>query len=89
MSMGNWWSNNDRGELDYSEKNWSQCPFVHQISHTEWPVTEPGPPSERPATNHLNHFTALVFIFREIIWMGGTENKNAFPHLISGILNVY
>ena len=37
------WMNDDRRKLKYSEKNLSQCHFVHHKSHTNWPGIDPGP----------------------------------------------
>jgi hypothetical protein len=42
--MEHWWNKIDRGKLKYSEKNLSQCRFVHHKSHLERPGIEPGPP---------------------------------------------
>jgi hypothetical protein len=36
------WDDTDRGKLKDSEKNLSQCHFVHNKSHMDWPGREPG-----------------------------------------------
>jgi len=45
----------DRGKQKYSEKHLSQYHLVHHKSHVDWPGIEPGPHSDRPATNCLSH----------------------------------
>jgi hypothetical protein len=37
------WNEIDRETPKYSGKNLSQCHFVHQKSHIDWPGIEPGP----------------------------------------------
>jgi hypothetical protein len=48
----------DRGKPKNSEKNLSQCHFVHHKSLMEDPGANPGLFNERPATNRLSHGTA-------------------------------
>jgi hypothetical protein len=35
---------NGQGKADNSEKNLSQCHFIHHKPHMDWPGIEPGPP---------------------------------------------
>jgi hypothetical protein len=49
----------DKGKWKNSEKNPSQCHFVHPKSHMVWPGAKPGLRGERPATNNLSYGTVL------------------------------
>jgi hypothetical protein len=51
------WNEIDRGKPKYSEKNLSQCHFVHDKSRVD-PGSNQGLRDERPATNRLSHRTA-------------------------------
>jgi hypothetical protein len=55
---GPWWNDIDRRKPKESEKNLSQCPFIHHTSHWIDLGTNLGHCGERPATNHLSHGTA-------------------------------
>ena len=46
MSMEHCWNNNDRGRVKNSEKNLSQCQFVHHKSDKDRLNIEPVPPRE-------------------------------------------
>ena len=41
------WNEIDRGKPKYSGKNLSQCHFVHQKSHMNWPGIETGRPQNK------------------------------------------
>jgi hypothetical protein len=55
VNMDQRWNDIDRGKSKDSEKNLSDCHFVHQKSHMKWPRCEPGLRGEKPATNHLSY----------------------------------
>jgi len=44
MSMVHWWNDPDGEKPKYSEKNLSQCYFIHYKYHMDWLGVEPSPP---------------------------------------------
>jgi hypothetical protein len=42
MHIEHRWNDTDRGELQVSDRNLSQCYLVHQKSHIDWPGIETG-----------------------------------------------
>jgi hypothetical protein len=54
------WNDIYRGKPKNSEKNLSQCHFVHHKSHWIELGANPGRRGERPATNRLSHGTACT-----------------------------
>jgi hypothetical protein len=56
------WNGTDREKPNNSEKNVSQCHFVHHKSQNDWPGREPGLRGERPATNRLSHGTTYWYL---------------------------
>ena len=41
MNMERWWNGTDRGQMRYSEENFSKWYLVHQKSHVHWSEIEP------------------------------------------------
>jgi hypothetical protein len=58
----------DRRKLKYSEKNISQCHFIHHTSHTDYPRIEPrSVPWETSKTNHLSSDVILVLFTAAVV----------------------
>ena len=65
--MEHLWDVTERGKLRFKEKNLSQCPFLHNKSHMNWPDIENRPPG-REAGDCLNHRMAYsVVLFRAAV----------------------
>jgi hypothetical protein len=58
VNMKQRWNDMDRGKPKNSEKNLSECHFVHYKSNMVCPEREPGPRGENPATIRLSYGTA-------------------------------
>jgi len=43
MNMEHWWNYTDLGKPEYLETNLSQCHFVYNKSHMDWPRIEHRP----------------------------------------------
>jgi hypothetical protein len=67
---------NWQGKTDNSEKNLSQCHFVHHKSRMDltWDRT-PGLRGERPATNRLSHGTAFILIISVLDFSFGKQTQ--------------
>jgi hypothetical protein len=62
------WNEIDRDKPKYSEKNMSQCHFVHHISN-------PGLHCKRPATNRLSHGTNIKHTWKIFYFYGFSETS--------------
>jgi hypothetical protein len=62
------WNEINRGNPKTSEKNLSQCHFVHHKSHWIDLDANPGRRGKRPATNRLSHGTAFFNSNSDWIW---------------------
>jgi hypothetical protein len=60
VNMEQRWNDTDRGKLKDSEKNLSQCHFVHHKSHVDYSGSERCLRGEKPVTNHLSYDTACL-----------------------------
>jgi hypothetical protein len=58
--MEHQWNEIDRGKPKYSEKNLSQCHFIHHNPTWTDPGSNLGLRDERPATYRLSHGTAFL-----------------------------
>jgi hypothetical protein len=68
VNMEQWWNYIDRGKPKDSEKNLSQCHFVHQKSHFYWPGCEPGPAQWEAGTNRLCCSSANHIVDSSMMW---------------------
>jgi len=60
MSMKNWRNDNDRGNMNYWEKNPSHCHFVHHKFHMKLPGIEYGLQGKRRVGDSLCHGMVLM-----------------------------
>ena len=71
----------DRGKQKYWEKILSQCHPVHLTTHTDGPELNPALRSERSATNHLSHDTALDLRFIQTMYNNSLYTSQRTRHL--------
>jgi hypothetical protein len=81
----------DRGKPMNSEKDLSQCHYIHHKPHMDWPGREPGPP--RWQAGDLSHGTALYQQSRrdkpsQIVRSKGEADQTKWVEIINGTKNI-
>jgi hypothetical protein len=47
IGVEHWWNDTERGKPKYTEKNLSQCHFIHHKFHVDWPGIELDTPRQK------------------------------------------
>jgi hypothetical protein len=75
------WNDIGKGKRKNSEKNLSQCHFVHK-SHMDWPRREPGTLRLQAGDNRLSYSTARPVCGHILYWLSYTSSR-VLRHTVS------